>query len=72
MGDRFEFGTDEGDAGSEFLKHGLKEPGGAKGHAAFADDNIAPFEFPVFNGGAISADVAGVEGDVEAFEWQGA
>lgn len=68
--DGFELIADKGDPGSLFFEKGFQKSGCFEGHGAFLDGRktgifMMPFlEFRVF-----PADVAGVDGNVQAREW---
>ena len=71
-GDRLKLIPDEGDACADVAEEGGEELCGAEGHGAFADDGFIPDVFALLDVGKVSADVAGVDGDVEALKWEGA
>jgi len=69
-GDGFGGGADEGDLGAHFLEKGFEEFRDAEGHVSFGDRFIvADLEPALFGFRPFAADVAGIDGDVEAGQW---
>lgn len=66
FGDGFEPIANEGDGGTLGFEHGGEKLGGGESHGAFTDGDVIPFELAGLDVGVVSADVAGVEGDVES------
>ena len=68
-GDWFWGGADEGDFGAHFAEEGCEDLGDFECHIAFGDGGIgANLEPAFFDFRPISADVAGIDGDVEVLE----
>ena len=69
QGDGFWFFADEGDAGAEGFELGAEEFGDEECHVAFGDGGLAIYAEPAFfHFRPFTADVTGVDGDVESIE----